>query len=344
MLFSPRIRIKPLAGLCRRLATSLGAGIDVRTVWAREAERAHGHAARLRLTNVSEAVDRGETLHAALAETGDYFPTLFREMVHVGEQAGQLAEVFSRLAEHFEDQVKMRRIFLAAITWPVLQLTAAVGIIGFLIWIMGVIGDGSIDPLGFGLIGNRGLAIYIASLATLGAAIFAIVEAGRRGLVWTRGIQRTVIRLPGIGTPLKTLALARLAWSMQLTMSTGMDVRRALRLSLQSTRNALYTDQIDPIDAEIMAGNSIYEAFRDTGCFPRDFLDTLAVGEQSGRIAESMQRLSRQYQQQAQTAMTTLNVLAGFVVWGIIALILIALIFRLFGFYLGTIYDAMEPL
>jgi len=283
-------------------------------------------------------------LAAALAETGDYFPTLFLELTDVGEQTGHLSEVFARLAENYEDQVKMRRVFLAAIAWPIFQLIAAVLIIGFLIWIMGVIGNGKIDPLGFGLVGNTGLAIYVVFVGTVAAAIFVLVEAVRRGLVWTGPIQRFVMRLPGIGKPLRTLALARLAWSMHLTMKTGMDVRRALRLSLASTRNVVYTDQIDPIDAEIAEGNSIYEAFRGTGAFPADFLDVLAVGEQSGRMVESMERLSRQYQDYARTALATLNVLAGFAVWGVIALIIIVMIFRLFGFYIGQINDAMRPL
>ena len=41
-MFSPQISLKPLVGLCRRLSTALEAGIDARTVWAREAERASG--------------------------------------------------------------------------------------------------------------------------------------------------------------------------------------------------------------------------------------------------------------------------------------------------------------
>lgn len=342
MLFSPRIKIGPLAALCRRQATALGAGIDVRNAWDREANRASGQAARARITGISEAVARGETLAAALADTGDYFPTLFRELVDVGEQTGHLSEVLARLAENYEDQVKMRRVFLAAIAWPVFQLIAAVLIIGFLIWIMGAIGNGETDPLGFGLIGNTGLAIYVTFVGSVAAAIFVLVEAIRRGLVWTRPIQHFVMRLPGIGKPIRTLALARLAWSMHLTMKTGMDVRRALRLSLQSTRNVVYTEQVDPIDAEIVEGNSIYEAFRSTGSFPADFLDTLAVGEQSGRIVESMERLSRQYQDYARTAMTTLNVLAGFAVWGVIAAIIIVMIFRLFGFYIEQINNAAK--
>ena len=344
MLFSPRIKIGPLAALCRRQATALGAGIDVRTVWAREVELARGQAARTRMTGISEAVAGGETLAAALAETGDYFPTLFRELVDVGEQTGHLSEVFARLAENYEDQVKMRRVFLGAIAWPVIQLGIAVLVIGFLIWFMGMIGDGKIDPLGFGLVGNTGLAIYATFVAMVAAAISFLIAAVRRGLVWTGPIQRLVLRLPGIGKPLRTLALARLAWSMHLTMKTGMEVRRALRLSLQSTRCVIYTDQVDPIDTQIMAGNSIHEAFLGTGAFPAEFLDVLAVGEQSGRIVESMERLSRQYQDHARTALETLNVIAGFAVWGIVAAIIILMIFRLFGFYLGQINDAMRPL
>ena len=91
MFFSPHIRIKDLAGLCRRLAISLGAGIDVRTVWAREADRATGRAARGQLRAVSEAINRGQSVAEAIAETGSFFPTLFCELAEVGEQTGQEA-------------------------------------------------------------------------------------------------------------------------------------------------------------------------------------------------------------------------------------------------------------
>ena len=198
MLFSPRIKMRHLAGLCRRSATALGAGIDVRTVWAREAERTSGWATRGRLLTVSEAVHRGESMAEALAATGDFFPPLFRELVAVGEQSGQLSEVFAQLADHYEGRLQLRRVFLGAIAWPMIELAAAVVVIGFLIWIMGVIGHG-IDPLGFGLVGNAGLMIYIAFLATVGVLFFLILEAVRRGLVWTRPIQRARAATAGPG-------------------------------------------------------------------------------------------------------------------------------------------------
>ena len=88
----------------------------------------------------------------------------------------------------------------------------------------------------------------------------------------------------------------------------------------------------------IQAG--IHEAFRLSGAFPDDFVHDVEVAERSGRVVESMGHLSRQYEEQAQAALSTLAVVAGFAVWGLVAAIIIFLIFRIFSFYVATIMDA----
>ena len=344
MWFSYRIRTKHLAGLCRRLATSVEAGIDLRTIWAREARQAVGPGMRTRLKTVSRAVDQGETLAAALAATADFFPPLFHEMIAVGEQTGRLAEVLDQLADHYYDVVKLRQTFLASITWPMAQLAIALFVVGLLIWILGAIGKTSgtqVDILGLGLAGSRGLLLYVAFLVVVVLLLLLIIHAMRRGLVWTRPIQRAVLRIPVLGSALEVLALAQLAWSLHLTFGTGMDVRRALRLSLRSTRNARYVDQIPEVDRSIVSGASVHDALAATGVYPAEFQDTLQVGEESGKLTEAMGMLSRQYRDRARMAMVVLTTLAGFAVWGVVALLIIMLIFRLFMFYLSAISDPM---
>ena len=313
------------------------AGIDARTIWKREAERAQGQLRR-HLRTISEATDRGEATSDALGSTDDFFPVLFREMIALGEQTGHLDGVLARLADHYQNQADLRRSFWAAITWPLVQLGIAVAVVGLLIWITGILG---VDILGFGLTGDRGLRIYVAFLAAVGVLLFLVLRAVSRGLVWTRPIQRVVLQLPGIGKPLQTVALARLAWSMHVTLDAGMEVRLALRMSLRSTQSARYIDQIPMIEKEVSKGNSIHEAFCRAGGYPLEFLDTLAVGEQSGKIVESMGLLARQYQERARSALATLTMLAGWVVWAAIAALLIALIFRVFSFYVGAINGAL---
>lgn len=346
MLFSARISLKELARLCHRLAISLEAGIDMRTVWQREASGS----SRASLKSRFQAIDRGVADSRSLSEsinaTGDFFPPLFRELTNVGEQSGRLPDVFSQLHRHYEDQLKRRRIFLAAIAWPALQLTIAILVVGFLIWILGVIGKSTgmtFDVLGCGLVGTSGLAVYAAFVSGAGIVALLLGQAISRGLLWTRPIQRMTLKIPVLGKALETLALARLAWSLHLTFNTGMDVRRAVRLSLQAAGNALYLDLIKPIDRWLSAGSSLHEAFVNTGEFPTEFLDALDVGERSGKLVESMDHLARQYRDRAKSALATLTMLAGFAVWCMVAVLLIALIFRFFMvFYLGPINDALN--
>lgn len=344
MIGEPRIRLKPLAALCRRLALSLGAGVDVRTVWSREAASASG-VARRRLAGVSEGVAHGRSLSDSLAGTGNYFPEFFRKLVQVGEESGHLPEVCHQLADHYDHQLKLRRVLLGSLTWPVLELVLALSVVGLLIWLMGAIPQlarQKTDLLGFGLTGTRGLVIYLACLASIAAAGFFAYRAAARSILWAAPVQRFLMGIPRLGRALETLALARLTWALYVTLHSGMELRSALRLSLASTQNIFYQQHANRIAAAIGKGQEVHEAFRETAAFPNSFLDAVQVGEQSGQLVESMQHLSAQYQDEARMAINTLTVLLGLAVTGLIGAVIIFLIFRVFSFYVGTINDALK--
>lgn len=339
-LFSPQIGLQALLGLCHRLGTLVAAGVDLRSVLEREARQAVG-SLRRHLETASKAVNQGRSFSEALALAGDFFPPLFQQLVEVGENTGELDTVLNQLAEHYRDRLQMRRSFLGSLTWPLVQLGIALFVVGFLIWIMGIIGNGNIDILGFGLIGNRGLMLYLGFLLVVAAAIGILVQSIRRGLFWTRPIQHFVLRIPLIGKPLRTLALARLAWTMRLTFNTGMNVIQAMKLSLQSTQNAFYTDQIPLFESELRKGNSLAETFALAGGYPPDFLHAIEVGERSGWIVETMDALARQYLEQARFVLAQLTSAAGWAVWLLVALFIITLIFRIFSFYLAALGGAL---
>src|SRR5690606_5441434 len=120
-----------------------------------------------------------------------------------------------RLARHYDRVLASRRVFLSRITWPLMQLGIALFVIGLLIWILGLLpvnqtaAGVQVDTLGWGLIGNRGLLIYVNVLMLVGIFIFSFIMALQRGSAWTRSVQRIMTTLPVIGGAFKTLAIAR---------------------------------------------------------------------------------------------------------------------------------------
>jgi type II secretory pathway component PulF len=345
MLLHPQLSNKALAELCHRLAVETDSGIDIRRTWQREADMARGRT-RPYFVGIRDAVARGDSLSASLARTGSLLPPLFLEMTHVGEQTGTLGRVLRRLESHYRRQVQAQRLFLGAIAWPMLELAFAILVIGVLIWVMGIVAQRNngepIDILGLGLVGTRGLIIYTNFIIAIGLCVAGLVVSIKRGMLWTRPLQRALFRIPVIGTALERIALARLAWALHLTLNVEMDLRRIVPLALRTTGSEHFIQHTDRIVGDVGRGDPLHVAFSRSGAFPAEFVDALTVAEESGRIVESMERLSNRYEEEAELAVRTLAVAFGWFIGVCIMALIVLLIFRLFGFYLGAINNALN--
>ncbi len=300
---------------------------------------------RSTLETISGHVNREfQGLSQAMAETGGFYPRLVHELVDVGEQTGHLNDIFARLARHYEDQIRLRRSFLGAISWPLLQLVMSILVIGFLIWIMGTIGSGTIDPLGWGLVGNRGLLIYTEIVVGMALAVFLIVQGIRYGLVWTRPVQHSLAQgCRAWDRPWKRCPWACMSWLLHSTMNAGMEIRRAqderARFRQRSPRD---DGDIDRTIALRRPGSA--RGVPGSQVFPPEFLDAVQVGEESGRLKPNRWPSSPGSTASEPMAMIVITRIAGYAVWLTIALIIVLLIFRLAGFYLGQIQAAGAPL
>jgi type IV pilus assembly protein PilC len=125
-------------------------------------------------------------------------------------------------------------------------------------------------------------------------------------------------------------------------MNVDMDLRRVVPLVLRATGNDYYVRHTKQVVAEVAAGHPLHIALGRSGAFPADFLDALAVAEESGRVVESMDRLSKRYEEEAETAVKAIAVILGILVAALVMGIIIWMIFRLAGFYIGTINEAVE--
>jgi type II secretory pathway component PulF len=150
--------------------------------------------------------------------------------------------------------------------------------------------------------------------------------------------------MPVVGGSLQKLALAKMAWALHLTMNVAMDVRRAAGLALRATGNDYYARHAEEVSASLKSGMPLAQSLARTGVFPADFIDTLAVGEDSGQIVESMERLADRYEEEAEAAVRVLAVIAGALVFALVAAVIIWLIFRLFNWYMSPIREALEML
>lgn len=338
----PQIAVRPLAQLCRRLSTSLGAGIEMRSIWEREAQRGVPRQ-RNQAELIGARIRQGETLAAALRAGNGYYPPLVCEMVDVGEQSGHLDAVLLHLADYYDQVHEARRSFLRKISWPVFQLVIGIGIVAFLILILGMLGSKA-DVLGLGLGTGASLALYFLGIFCMFGCAALMVVAIRQN--WLGDLPlRIASSVPVLSSVVKNTALSRFSMSLGMALDAGMDVRQAVRLSLSSTQSPLFIDAGGQLADQVQAGNQLHDALRATALFPDEYLEMFETGELTGQLPEVLSQLANDYQQRSQGALKTLVAVTSVLIWVMIGALLIFVIIRLFiTLYISPIRDALEPL
>jgi type II secretory pathway component PulF len=113
----------------RTLASLLSAGVDVVTALGIVGEVVQNSFFREVITEASRGVAQGEQLSAAFVRHESLYPAFVGEMMAVGEETGQMADMLKRLALFYEDEVDRATKDMSTIIEPFLMIIigAAVG-------------------------------------------------------------------------------------------------------------------------------------------------------------------------------------------------------------------------
>jgi type II secretory pathway component PulF len=344
MLLSSRLPVSNLIELCRSLRHNLSAGLRLLDVFRQQAQRGPLRVRPI-AARISQELEKGGDLEGALERERAAFPPLFMDMAIVAEQTGNLPEVFAELERYYVLQQRLTRQFWSQAAWPIIQFFLAVFVVAGLLLILGIIAeirgpglDGKPwDPVGLGLLGPSGAAIFLAivfgTLGALAATYFVLTRTLRQRPL----VDGWLLRWPVLGPCLRALALTRFCLALRLTHETGMSVTKALRLSLRATGNAAFAESYPVVKRHLEKGEDLVTSLTATHLFPEDFRNVLANAEEGGRVTEVLIHQTEQYQEEASRRLTVLTVAASWLVWVFVAGLIIVVIFRIMLSYLSMI-------
>lgn len=346
-MFGTQIPLSPLAQLCQSLSTMLSSGLALPKAIELSARKSKHPQVRKALKGVLDEILTGQDVATAFRKQTEAFPELMIDMITVAEHAGHLPEVLKGLAEHYENSLRLRRTFIGAITWPVIQLVGAIMIIGALIYVLGAIaeskGGQSVDLLGLGLTGASGAAVwFMGSFGTI-AAVLGVAWFLHHGFQTQRIFDGLLLKVWVIGKCLQSFAIARFSWAYALTQQSGMSVGPCLDASLKATGNGAYIAAAPYVRQRVLEGDELSEALDFADLFPEDFLEMVKVGENSGTVPEALQRLSPQFEEQARRSLHTLAMALGGAIWLTVAVFIVFFIFRIVMLvYIGPLNEALR--
>lgn len=345
-MFSSTLPMGTLATFCRSLSTMLHSGVSILKAFQVAGGKSHYPRLQKISSQIVDELRKGNDVSSAMQEQDGAFPELMIDMVRVADQTGTLPEVLQALADHYDNLVRLRRTFLGAIALPIVQLIAAILIVAFLIWILGMIasnsGDKPFDVVGLGLTGTTGALVWLGGCfgtAVAGMFAYLFLVNGLKGRAF---VHSALLKIPVIGGCLRSFAMARFSWAFALTQQAGMSINPSLESSLKATGNGAFAAMTPMVTAMVSAGEDLSYALSETHLFPREYLELVRVGEATGTVPETLERLSPQLEEQARRSLSAMTAVLAWVIWGLVAMMIIYFIFRIALMYVGMLNDAAK--
>ena len=111
-----------------------------------------------------------------------------------------------------------------------------------------------------------------------------------------RRIDAWKLKAPLIKGIVASGAYSSLAYTLKTLLTNGVNVLQALKICEETCGNAVIGDALKTARQRVTDGTTISGPLASSGVFPRMMTDMLAIGEQAGDMASSLEHIGRRYQ------------------------------------------------
>jgi len=297
-----------LANFSKELSSYLNSGMTILTA-IRLLEKQHEGEKRYVsfLNSIKTMIDEGKSLYHALNTQKVYaMPEFFVQSLNIAGQSGKMVEVLTNLGNFFSAQNKIKKQVKGAMIYPTVIFTVAIAMTSFLIafvvpQITGIFEDTDqeLPPITqFVLSISDFLTHYYIHLI---AGMLFIIFLFRLSYSRIDGFHRfwdgMMLKLPLVGPLIQNHELGRFSYILSLMLGSGVAYAQAVKLASASFGNYKLKELFETAAVKVLEGNKLSNALQLTKGIKlkRNFMQSLALGEESSEVANILSNISQLY-------------------------------------------------
>ena len=298
------------------------------------------------LQEITANLYNGITLSQSLSSFKT-FPTVYVNIIQTGEANGRLDEAFDKCVSLLKKEITLKNKIKGAMIYPIFLLILTIA----LIIVMSIV----VLPAFKDLFESFGSELPIMTQITMGISdvllhygwlvvliIVAIVVTLRilykknyTFCMWWSTFQ---LKIPIIGEVLRLNQLTRFANMMATLTSSGVTILYSLELSRDVVGNKFMSDCLNQVIEDVRIGTPINISLsRYPKAFDPLFVSMIRVGEESGMLSDSLNKMADMYDEQATDAtqrMTdAMTPAMTIIIAGIVGFVVISIVQAMFGMY-----------
>src|SRR5882762_6397683 len=289
------------------------------------------------IRTLHRALVEGRSFSQALREFPRIFPPLYVNLVAAGEASGALPEILMRLVKHLTQEKALRDQVQQALIYPAFLAVAGAGLITVFITFMVpqltqfMSQNGGALPLPtrilmqvHHLITTYWWLLILFSIGTI-ALWRAFVRTDEGRTTW----DQFRLKIPGYGRVIRHRYYAQFSRTLGTLTENGIPLLKALDLVTEIAGNRFLETKLGEVRRAVIDGANLSAALATQDLFPELFTDMMAVGEQTGHFAETMQAIADVYERELDKTVGLISQLIPPVIIVVIAVLVGLVVFSI---------------
>jgi general secretion pathway protein F/type IV pilus assembly protein PilC len=297
-----------LATFSKELSSYLNSGMTILTAIKLLENQHEGEKRYVSFLNsIKTMIDEGKSLFQALNTQKVYsLPDFYLQSLNIAGQSGKMVDVLINMGTFFSAQNKVRKQVKGAMTYPAIIFTVAIGMTSFLIAFVVPQITEIFEDTGQELPPITQFVLSISDFLTshymamiIGLILFIITFKLSYAKIDTfhKIIDTWLLKIPILGSLIQNHELGRFSYILSLMLSSGVAYAQAVNLAKSTFGNYGLKSLFEKATIKVQEGNKLSNALEITKGvkLKRNFMQSLALGEESSEVASILDNISLLY-------------------------------------------------
>ena len=312
-----RVSAREVATFTRLLSTMMTTGLPLTDALSNLVFQAKGGYFKEVLRSVFHDVQSGVSLSVSMSRFPKAFDELYVNLVKAGEASGKVDDALGKLADTLEANLDFRAKVTGAMVYPMVIVVAMSAIGVFMI--TNIIPKISQVYQEFGaelplptkiLIGLANiLRNYTIVVVIIGVGVYFSIRSLRKNPLSDQMINDAFFKFPVMGQLNAEVTLAIICRTLGTLLGSGVAILDSLKIVSKIVGNNYFRAGLVEAAGFVEKGLPLSLALRRNPHFPVMMAQLVAIGEETGTLGQSLERLAKFYQTNAEQKVKTLTTL-----------------------------------
>lgn len=262
----------------------------------------------------------GNSIADVIQKYPRHFKRLDQILIRVGEETGQLSEMFESLSQWYAFRQRTQRVIRTGLILPVVMIHALALIAPIVPFALGGFHVGVYVQTMAGILAM----FYIPTLLILGIIVFTPRYGPLRRL-W----DGFLMAVPLLGKAIRDLDLCRFSRVFSITYQAGIPIVRCVKMAIDAVTNQVMHKQLAGSLEKVKKGDPMSAGWSPS--LPAEFINLWEVGEESGQLDDTSRRLAEVYADSAEIKFALIAQWVPRMIYAVVSAVMIYYIFKGFS-------------